>query len=570
MIEINNLHRSFNGANVLNGINLNIEKGSFTAILGRNGSGKSTLAKHLNAILIPEKGDVFVDGINTRDEKKIFDVRERVGMVFQNPESQAVASIVEDDTAFAPENLGLPEYEILRRVEFALDAAGISHLRERAISTLSGGQKQLTAIAGILAMRPEYMVFDEGSSMLDPLARKRILDCVMKLKKELGISIIWITHYMEEAAAADRVIILDNGQITADGTPKDIFSDLELISRSGLDMPQSALLCLMLKESGLHIPYIAADISGCAELLSEFIKEKKINTDTAPQQSGKAERKYRIELDDISYSYSSPVGKTDALSHITVGIHTGITAVIGRTGSGKSTLTEIIAGITEPDSGSVTLCGMPVKECGKEIGTVFQYPEYQLFAETVYEDIAYGPKNLGLSGSELAIRVKEAAKLTGLKEKLLNMAPYELSGGQKRLAALAGILAMKPSVLILDEPAAGLDPSGRRHIFSILNNLKKNRNEMTIIFVTHSMEDAAQYADDIIVLNNGSAAAHGTPHEIFTNERLLTDCGLDIPEMAKLSAALRSAGTDIGRVFTVQETHDAVMSLVKGGARDAS
>ncbi|MGM9937321.1 MAG: ABC transporter ATP-binding protein, partial [Candidatus Ornithomonoglobus sp.] len=542
----------------------------FTAILGRNGSGKSTLAKHLNAILIPKDGDVFVDGINTKDEKKIFDVRERVGMVFQNPESQAVASIVEDDTAFAPENLGLPEEEILRRVEFALEAAGISHLRGKAISALSGGQKQLTAIAGILAMQPEYMVFDEGSSMLDPLARKRILDCVMSLKKELGISIVWITHYMEEAAAADRVIILDNGQITADGTPEDIFSDCDLILRSGLDMPQSSQLCLMLKESGLPLPAVSTDTASCAKQLAGLIGGKITDTNTPAKQSGKTEQSCIIDLKDISYSYSSPAGKTNALSHITEGIRPGITAVIGRTGSGKSTLTEIIAGITEPDSGSVTLGGRPVKECGREIGTVFQYPEYQLFAETVYEDIAYGPKNLGLSGNELDMRVREAAELTGLKEKLLNMAPYELSGGQKRLAALAGILAMRPSVLILDEPAAGLDPSGRRHIFSILNNLKKNRNEMTIIFVTHSMEDAAQYADDIIVLNNGSAAAHGTPHEIFTNERLLTDCGLDIPEMAKLSAALRSSGTDIGKVLTVREAHDAIMSLAKGGARNAS
>ena len=566
MIEINSLTRTFSGEMILDGINLNIEKGSFTAILGRNGSGKSTLAKHLNAILIPEDGDVFVDGINTKNEQKIFDVRERVGMVFQNPESQAVASIVEDDTAFAPENLGLSEDEILRRVEYALDAAGISHLRHRAISTLSGGQKQLAAVAGILAMRPEYMVFDEGTSMLDPLARKRIIDCVMRLKNEFGISIIWITHYMEEAAAADRVIVLDNGHITADGTPAEIFSDYELISHSGLDIPQCTRLCLMLRKSGLHIPYIASDINTCAKQIAKSVNGKfspsEIFRETKPQ--------YRISLKNISYSYSSPAGRTDAVSHITEDISTGITAVIGRTGSGKSTLAEIIAGITEPDSGFVTLDDRPLKECAKEIGMVFQNPEYQLFAETVYEDIAYGPKNLGMTGKALDARVKEAAELTGLTQKQLEAAPYELSGGQKRLAALAGILAMEPSVLVLDEPAAGLDPIGRQHIFSILNKLKQARHNMTIIFVTHSMEDAAQYADDIMVLCNGSAAAHGTPHEIFTNEKLLAECGLDSPEMAKLSSALRSFGADIGTALTVQEAHNAVMSIAKGGSGDAS
>lgn len=267
MIEIKQLSRSYNGVSVLDGIDLNIEEGSFTAILGRNGSGKSTLAKHLNAILVPDNGIVLVDGTDTKDEAFVFDVRERVGMVFQNPESQAVASIVEDDTAFAPENLGLPEAEILRRVEYALDAAGIPHLRKKAISTLSGGQKQLTAIAGILAMSPEYMVFDEGTSMLDPNARKRVLDCVMTLKKEQGIGIIWITHYMEEAALADRVIVIDNGRIAADGAPEEIFSDCGLISRAGLDMPQSAQLCLMLRESGLAIPRIAATAAECAEII---------------------------------------------------------------------------------------------------------------------------------------------------------------------------------------------------------------------------------------------------------------------------------------------------------------
>ncbi|MDD6763291.1 MAG: energy-coupling factor transporter ATPase [Clostridiales bacterium] len=566
MIEINSLTRTFSGEMILDGINLNIEKGSFTAILGRNGSGKSTLAKHLNAILIPENGDVFVDGINTKNEQKIFDVRERVGMVFQNPESQAVASIVEDDTAFAPENLGLSEDEILRRVEYALDAAGISHLRHRAINTLSGGQKQLAAVSGILAMRPEYMVFDEGTSMLDPLARKRIIDCVMRLKNEFGISIIWITHYMEEAAAADRVIVLDNGHITADGTPAEIFSDYELISHSGLDIPQCTRLCLMLRKSGLHIPYIAPDINTCAKQIAKSVSGKFSPSETFCE----TKPQYRISLKNISYSYSSPAGRTDAVSHITEDISTGITAVIGRTGSGKSTLAEIIAGITEPDSGFVTIDDRPLKECTKEIGMVFQNPEYQLFAETIYEDIAYGPKNLGLTGNVLDARVKEAAELTGLTQKQLEAAPYELSGGQKRLAALAGILAMEPSVLVLDEPAAGLDPIGRQHIFSILNKLKQVRHNMTIIFVTHSMEDAAQYADDIMVLCNGSAAAHGTPHEIFTNEKLLAECGLDSPEMSKLSSALRSFGADIGAALTVQEAHNAVMSIAKGGSGDAS
>lgn len=275
MIEITKLCRSLKNNDIpliiLDNIQLNIEPGTFTAILGRNGSGKSTLAKHMNGLMKPQKGSVTVDGFSTADEEHIFDIREKVGMVFQNPESQAVASIVEDDTAFAPENLGLPEDEILERIEFALNETGITHLRHKSINELSGGQKQLTAIAGILAMKPEYMVFDESSSMLDPISRKKVLDCVMKLKDELNIAIIWITHYMEEAALADRVIIIDNGIIKADAAPQDIFSDPELILKSGLSMPPCAELCVRLKEAGLDIPYIPLNAHDCAKIIAEAL-----------------------------------------------------------------------------------------------------------------------------------------------------------------------------------------------------------------------------------------------------------------------------------------------------------
>lgn len=271
MIEIKSLYRSYgNGTElrtIIDDININIERGKFTAILGRNGSGKSTLARHINAILSPQKGSVKVDGMDTRDSELIYDIRSKAGMVFQNPESQAVASIVEDDTAFAPENLGLPPEEIQRRVEYALSAAGISHLSKRSINSLSGGQKQLTAIAGILAMTPDYMIFDEGTSMLDPAARKRIIKCVMDLKSETGIGIVWITHYMEEAANADRVIILDNGKIAADDIPEKVFSNAALIEQCGLSLPPAAQISLELKNKGYPLPRIAVTNKELAEMI---------------------------------------------------------------------------------------------------------------------------------------------------------------------------------------------------------------------------------------------------------------------------------------------------------------
>lgn len=272
MIEVKGLYSRIGGRTILNDINMRIERGTFTAILGRNGSGKSTLAKHLNGLMIPKEGSVTVDGIPTSDEERIFDIREKVGIVFQNPESQAAAAIVEDDTAFGPENLGLDAEEIAQRTEFALKETGIYHLRRRPINELSGGQKQLAAIAGILAMRPRYIVFDESTSMLDPVSRKKVISCARRLKSELNMSVIWITHYMEEAALSDRIMIMDGGRITADAPPAEIFSDPEMTEESGLCLPPCAKLCQMLKKSGLPIQRTALDADGCADIIYKLMK----------------------------------------------------------------------------------------------------------------------------------------------------------------------------------------------------------------------------------------------------------------------------------------------------------
>lgn len=272
MIQITGLCRSYSGRDVLKNIELKIEPGSFTSIVGANGSGKSTLAAHINALLVPEHGSVIVDGMDTRDTSCLFDIRERVGMVMQNPDSQAVASIVEDDTAFAPENLGLDEVETNRRIDYALDAAGITNLRHRPISTLSGGQKQLTAIAGILAMRPKYMVCDEATSMLDPSSRQRVLSCVRRLNKDLGMTVIWITHYMDETAQSDRVVVLDNGEIAADGTPVNIFSNTALLERCALELPPCAALAAELKKAGINIGTLPLTVKDCTEMITALME----------------------------------------------------------------------------------------------------------------------------------------------------------------------------------------------------------------------------------------------------------------------------------------------------------
>ncbi len=254
---------------VIKDMSVSFEKGSFTVILGHNGSGKSTLAKLLNGLYKPDSGDVFVDGINTRDEKNEIEIKRRVGMVFQNPDNQLVASIVEDDVAFGPENLGLTPEETEKRVDDALKAVDMFEFKKKTPHHLSGGQKQRIAIAGVIAMMPECIVLDEPTAMLDPKGRKEIIESVERLNREKGITVILITHFMEEAQNADRVIVMDDGRIIADSTPKDVFSDIGLLKRAGLDVPQTTELLYLLKENGVNVKTQAISIEEAAD---EIIK----------------------------------------------------------------------------------------------------------------------------------------------------------------------------------------------------------------------------------------------------------------------------------------------------------
>ncbi len=257
---------------VLKNVSLDIERGQFTAILGHNGSGKSTIAKHMNGILLPCGGKVYVDGIDTCDEDRIFDVRQRVGMVFQNPDNQLVATIVEEDVAFALENLGVPTDEMRQRVDDALKSVGMYEYREHSPHQLSGGQKQRIAIAGIIAMRPDCIVLDEPTAMLDPKGRQEVLRTIRKLNHDFGITAVLITHYMEEAAQADRIVVMDNGEILMDDIPKNVFSNVELMKRIGLDVPQVTELMYLLGQSGLPSDTHIISEGECADALALLLK----------------------------------------------------------------------------------------------------------------------------------------------------------------------------------------------------------------------------------------------------------------------------------------------------------
>lgn len=279
LIEINNLyfqylHNQSQGGWILNGINLTIQQGEFVAILGPNGCGKSTLAKHFNALLVPSGGEVFINGLNTQDEQNHLDIRQTIGMIFQNPDNQIISTIVEEDVAFAPENLGLKPSEIRRRVDWALTAVDMLDYRRHTPFKLSGGQKQRVAIAGILAMHPQCIVLDEPTSMLDPKGRTDVMKTIEQLNHDLGITIVLITHHMEEAARAKRVVVLDHGQVALDDEPANVFYQVDLLKRLKLDVPQITELCLRLRKKGIHIMDRITSVDQCAEALIAALEEK--------------------------------------------------------------------------------------------------------------------------------------------------------------------------------------------------------------------------------------------------------------------------------------------------------
>ena len=258
--------------NAIRDVSFTVAPGEFVAILGHNGSGKSTLAKHMNALLVPEEGTIWVDSIDTKDKEMIWDIRQRVGMVFQNPDNQIVANVVEEDVAFGPENIGVAAPEIRRRVDKALKQVGMYEYREHAPHLLSGGQKQRVAIAGVIAVEPKCIVLDEPTAMLDPRGRRDVMETVEKLNREKGITVVLITHHMDEAAQARRVIVLDKGKVAADGTPKQVFSQVEMLHKLGLAAPDSVELCWALRQMGFDLPLDALTPEECAQALYDWLK----------------------------------------------------------------------------------------------------------------------------------------------------------------------------------------------------------------------------------------------------------------------------------------------------------
>lgn len=553
-------------------IDLNIEPGQFIAILGHNGSGKSTLAKHMNAILVPSGGTMWVDGKDTKEEDNIWDVRQTSGMVFQNPDNQIIGTVVEEDVGFGPENLGVPTDDIWRRVEESLQAVGMLKYRHHSPNKLSGGQKQRVAIAGVVAMRPKCIVLDEPTAMLDPNGRKEVLRTIEELRKQEKVTVILITHYMEEVIGADRVLVMDQGHIVMDGTTREIFSRVEELKKYRLDVPQVTLVAYELKKKGYPIPDGILTNEELIEALSVCnIKDGQSAKITRKEKSKKEEQPI-LKLEKVNYVYSpGNAYEKHALKEIDLEIFEGeFVGIIGHTGSGKSTLIQHMNGLVRATDGAIYFRGdniynkkYDLRELRNHVGLVFQYPEHQLFEMDVLKDVCFGPKNQGLSEEECKERAMEALQLVGLPEKYYSSSPFELSGGQKRRAAIAGVLAMKPKVLILDEPTAGLDPKGRDEILDQIAYLQKEGN-LTVILVSHSMEDIAKYVDRIVVMNDGSKVYDDDPKAVFAQYKELEKMGLAAPQVTYLMHKLAEKKVPVDvEATTIEEAVETISAALE-------
>ena len=678
MIDIDNVRFTYDGVHfALDGVSAHVETGEFLCILGGNGSGKSTLAKHLNALLVPDEGRVVVDGMDTADAECTYAVRKTCGMVFQNPDDQLVASLVEDDVAFGPENLGIPTPELRERVTQALEDVGLSGFERHETHALSGGQKQRVAIAGVLAMNPSVLVLDEASAMLDPRGRAGLMRVCHELH-ERGMTIVMITHFMEEAAQADRVIVMERGRVALEGTPDEVLLQADALDHLNLDVPFAARLSLDARRAGANVaPTVNADelaqrvlalagagaqVTAAANGASAPAAQPVAAAEDSQEGAGSSQAESAsgnggnafptqeaaartpasfsasagidatgsqtgsendngglfptcsdvagklvsvaasgdagavsagtgtplIEFCDVSFTYDAAETKRQrkrggqqakrqakwgnapdslwAIRNVSFAVHQGeFLGIAGHTGSGKSTIIQHMNGILKPTSGQVLVMGADIsdKRCEASlrgsIGVVFQYPEHQLFAETVYKDVAFGPRNLGLKDNEVDARVRESLERVGLAfDEVAEKSPFELSGGQQRRVAFAGVLAMNPRVLVLDEPAAGLDPASRTSFLGMISRL--HQQGLTVVMVSHSMDDLARMCDRVAIMNEGQLLGIGAPDQLFLRAAELKRVGLGTTEAQAFASALAAGGmaVEAGKLYNEQDLVDLV------------
>ena len=569
------------GVVALDHVSFSIPAGKRTCIVGANGSGKSTVASILSGLTAPDEGTVTFLGTTVVNDGQVdFEayktIRPQLGLVFQNPEDQIICSVVADDIAFGLENLQVPSDQITPLVEQQIELGTLTEFASENPQMLSGGQQQRVAISGALVMKPQILILDEPSAALDVVHRNNVMGLVEKLRAA-GKTIVHVTHFMDEVVSADHVIALDDGRVAFEGTPEALFEQHELVECLHLEEPFAYQVAHALNNRGVVVykspsaERVLGELTGLLATAAQGARSADVAGSCGAMAAGcgsvatadSASEPAAVSVRDVTFSYQKPV-----LKNISVDVQKGShVAVIGSTGSGKSTLARLICALDTPDAGSLCVTGLDTRQKQNRrklhgiVGYVMQRPERQLFAQTVAEDVAFGPTNLGLSACDVISAVNAALELVGLSHKA-DASPFELSGGQQRLCALAGVIAMQPKVLVLDEPTSGLDPYYCSELRKIINAVLEDG--CTVIELTHSMEDAAE-TDQIVVLHEGDLVFSGTPYQTFTHfsEAEFQELGLGIPHALAWAQRLsRTTGINLGEPLTLSDLVDALVDVV--------
>jgi energy-coupling factor transport system ATP-binding protein len=512
-------------AEAVAGVSLSVADGERVALLGRNGSGKSTLARLLNGLHRATSGSVRVDGLDPADLEQAPAVRRSLQLVFQNPENQQVGSTVFDDIAFGLANVGVPTADMVGRARAALADVGLDVALDREVETLSGGELQRLALASVTALRPTHLVLDEVTSMLDPSSRRQVLHAVERLRDRFAMTVVQITHDLEEIEGADRVVVLDAGEVVAEGTVADVLSDAALLDAAGLEAPYR-----------WRQPRPAA---------------------ARPEPTGRT-APAAVEVVDVSHDYGArPPSRwrrwresdelpDPVLRRVGLSLFPGeLVALTGRSGAGKSTLVAVAKGLLRPSRGAVRVAGEDPwlarqPELFDPIGYLFQQPEHQLFASSVRADVGFGLRVTAMTETERCRRVDEALRRVGIDPDALGeRSPFELSGGQQRRVAFAGVLVTDPSVLILDEPSAGLDRPSRDALFEILHEARSEG--LAVLWISHRLDEILEHAQRVVALDRGEIVADGRPADVLSDRGVREAMGW--PLLPELDPAVVEGGS---------------------------
>ena len=545
MLKIDNISFSYGGDEpVLTGVTLSVAPGEVVALLGGNGSGKSTLGRIASGALLPAGGEVSVDGVVLDESSRRDEVRRRVGMVVQNPQDQIVSTVVADEVAFGPRNLGCAGRELDARVRGALEAVGLSDAVDRDVNELSGGEQQRIALAGVLAIEPSYLVLDEALSMVDSAERPQLRSLVRALARERHIGVLAITHEPVEALGADRIVVLEAGRVAWEGTPDSFVRDARhLFAQTLIQGPYTAALMAAVDAGyrlscGVEPADIARWAQSKGEGTAETIAAALRGDAGAPEPQGAGA--VLLEAKGVSAGYE----KRNVLHDASLTVRAGeVLLVAGPSGSGKSTLATVLAGLKEPRAGEVLLhpqaedtAADPRSPEPGDVALAFQHPESQLFLESVGEELAFGPRQLGCDEAEVALRVANAREPLAIDDEMLGRDPFMLSGGQARRVALACMVSLDASVLVLDEPTSGLDAPARRRLHALVRKLASEGRG--VVVVSHDLEEWVGIASRVALVADGGIAWEGTTLELSDDADAFAHAGLMPPEAWRLARLL--------------------------------